>query len=460
MTNNRNAALRYLEEHQPDFLEDLIDFSVIPSISTDPEQLPAMQQAAEWVAGKLQDLGATQVSVMKTAGHPVVYGEHLSAGVEAPTALIYGHYDVQPAEPLELWATEPFVPTVKGENIYGRGITDMKGQVVAGIKAVEAIVKTGELPINLKFLIEGEEEIGSPNLPRFIRENKEKLACDFAINLDTGMLAPDVPTITYALRGMAYYEIRVQGPAQDLHSGIYGGVVHNPAQALCELIAGMHDNHGRVTLPGYYDKVRSLEGEEREELSRLPTDEAFYLQQTGVPGLWGEVGYTPNERVGARPTLEVNGLYSGYTGPGAKTVLPAQAMAKISMRLVPDQDPKEVHQQLLAYMEEKAPPTIRWEVIALVGGPASISDRNSTAVQSLANALETVWGKRPVFKREGGSVPVVAQFQEILGVESVNTGFSLPGDNMHGPNEKLHLPTWSKGIQALVHYFFNLTVQT
>jgi acetylornithine deacetylase/succinyl-diaminopimelate desuccinylase-like protein len=370
--------------------------------------------------------------------------------------LVYGHYDVQPAEPLELWETEPFTPSIRGEYIYARGVTDMKGQVLAFLNAMEAVQSTGSLPVNVKFLIEGEEEIGSPNLKQFITEHQEMLACDFALNPDTGMIATDVPTITYALRGMAYFELRLYGPDHDLHSGVFGGAVHNPAQVLCDLIAGMHDGQGRVTLPGYYDSVVDLDQEERAELARLPISRETFLEQCGAPDLWGEEGYSPVEQTGARPTLEINGLFSGYTGPGAKTVLPANAMAKISMRLVPNQDPEQVKGQLTHYLENNAPNTVRWELDDLVGGPASISDRNSPWIQALSEAMETVWGKRPVFKREGGSVPVVSLFSEILKVEAVNTGFSTPADNMHSPNEKMHLPTWKRGTEALIHFIFNM----
>lgn len=327
---------------------------------------------------------------------------------------------------------------------------------MVALNAIEAIMRTSALPINVKFLIEGEEEIGSPSLEPFMQENKELLACDFAVNPDTGTLAPDLPTITYALRGLAYMELRVYGPDHDLHSGVFGGSVLNPAQALCELIAGMHDSQGRVALPGFYDKVRPLSEEERAELSRLPLGDDFFLRSTGAPALYGEAGYTPVERVGARPTLEVNGLLSGFTGEGAKTVLPAWAMAKISCRLVPDQTPEDVYAQMRQYLQEHAPAAIRWTLQEMHGGPAAISDIRSPAVQALSQALETVWGKRPVFKREGGSVPVVTQFQKILGVDSVNTGFAMPDDNMHSPNEKLHLPTWYRGIDAFIHFFFNL----
>ncbi|OGO33050.1 MAG: hypothetical protein A2Z16_14390 [Chloroflexi bacterium RBG_16_54_18] len=446
-------ALQFKRDHSARFLEELITFVSIPSISTDITVKLDMQRAADWVAGQLRDLKMSRVQVMPTTGHPVVFGESLQAGKDKPVVLVYGHYDVQPAEPLELWHTPPFEPTRSGENLFGRGASDMKGQVVACLKAIESLSASGNLPVNLKFLIEGEEEIGSPNLVAFIRENKDLLASDFALNPDSGMLSPDVPTITYGLRGLAYFEVRVSGPMQDLHSGLFGGAVHNPAQALCELIAGMHDENGRVTLPGFYNRVRELDPEERAELARLPIGEDFYLKQTGVPALFGEKGYTSLERVGGRPTLEVNGLSSGFTGEGQKTVLPAKAFAKISMRLVPDQDPTEVHQQLVTYMEDHAPKTIKWEVIKMASGRASITDRNHPAVEMLARAMEDTWGVSPVFKREGGSVPVVGQLHDILGIDSVLTGFGLPDDNLHAPNEKLHLPTFYNGIEALIRFF-------
>ena len=452
---SREQAIAYLEQHADRFLAELEAFLRIPSISTAPEHKADMERAANWVAENLRAIGADNVQVFPTAGHPVVYGELRAADPNAPTVLVYGHYDVQPADPVDEWHSPPFEPTVRGERLYARGATDMKGQVLASLKAAEAAARAG-LPVNLKFIIEGEEEVGSPNLAPFIAAHKDLLACDFCLNPDAGMIAPDLPTITYALRGLAYFELRVYGPKQDLHSGIYGGVVHNPAQALAELIAGMHDEHGRVTLPGFYDKVRPLDPEERAELARLPMDEAFYLEQTGAPALWGEPEYTPVERVGARPTLEINGLYSGFTGKGAKTVLPAYAMAKISCRLVPDQDPDEVAAQMRAYLEQHAPPTIRWELEVMHGGPASITDRKSPWVQALARAMEETWGVKPVYKREGGSIPVVAQIQEILGKDSVLTGFGLPDGNLHGPDENLHLPTWRKGMAALVRFFYHL----
>ncbi len=456
MSKSRKAALEFAHQHQERFLKELIEFSQIPSISTDPERKPDVQATANWLVKRMTDVGLQNIKIYPTPGHPVVYGDHLTAGPEAPTALIYGHYDVQPAEPLDKWDSPAFEPTQRGENLYARGATDMKGQVAATLNAVEAILRTGDLPINVKFILEGEEEIGSPNLPAFIEAYADLLACDFALNPDTGMIAPDLPTITYALRGLSYFELRLWGPNQDLHSGVFGGAVHNPAQVLAELIAGMHDDKGRVTLPGFYDRVRELEAAERAELARLPKTADWYRENTGVAALYGEEGYTPDERVGGRPTLEINGLHSGFTGEGAKTVLPAYAMAKISCRLVPDQDPDEVHQQLLQYLNENAPPTVTWEVIHIASAPASISDRGSRWAQAYLQAAETAWGVKPVFKREGGSVPVVTAFQTLLGVDSVNIGFGLPTDNMHGPNEKLHLPTWRTGIDALIHFIYNL----
>jgi acetylornithine deacetylase/succinyl-diaminopimelate desuccinylase-like protein len=374
----------------------------------------------------------------------------------APTVLVYGHYDVQPVDPVDLWKTGPFEPTVIGEDIFARGASDMKGQALITLKAAEALIQTGGLPINIKWLFEGEEEVGSPNLAAFIASHTEKLACDFAVNPDSGMIGREFPTITYGLRGLAYFELRVFGPAQDLHSGMFGGVVHNPANALAELIAGMHDATGRVTLPGFYNRVRALSQEEQEEFARLPVNESDYIEQTGVPALHGETGFTANELTGARPTLDVNGLLSGFTGEGSKTVIPAWAMAKLSMRLVPDQDPQKVHKELLRYLEQNAPKDIRWELKALAGNPASISDRNNPGVQAMANALETVWGVQPYFKREGSSIPVVGEMQRLLGVESVICGFGLPDDNVHAPNEKQNLPTWYHGIDAYIHFFMNL----
>ena len=456
MAANSQKAIEYAHSHTDRFLSDLKDLLRIPSISTDPSRQSDMFHAAEWLKQQLENLDCENIQIFPTPGHPVVYGDFLKAGPQAPTVLIYGHYDVQPVDPVDLWDSNPFEPTEKGHELVGRGSSDMKGQVVASLKALESILKTGALPVNVKFMFEGEEEIGSPNLDAFMNEHKEMLACDIVLNPDAGMIGEEVPTIVYALRGLAYFELRVYGPAHDLHSGMFGGVVHNPAQALCELIAGMHDYRGRVTIPGFYDNVRLLSQEERLELAKLPTDEKFYQEITGVPEIWGDEKFSAGERVSARPTIEVNGILSGFTGSGTKTVIPAWAMAKISSRLVPDQTPEEVDMLLRKYLESRAPKSIRWELTTFGGGPPCITERDLPATRALAQALETVWGKPVVYKREGGSIPVVASVRTILGAPSVLTGFGLPDDNAHAPNEKLDLPTWYRGIDALIHFFFNM----
>jgi acetylornithine deacetylase/succinyl-diaminopimelate desuccinylase-like protein len=453
--NSQHVALReYVTTNLPRFRSELDELLAIASVSTESARKGDVLAAAEWTVRALRALGCGRVESFPTPGAPLVYGESLPKGGTGPTVLIYGHYDVQPVDPLELWQSDPFQPTVRGEELHARGASDMKGQMLAVLKAVEAVMSSGANRPGLKFLFEGEEEIGSTHLPEFIRTHRDLLACDLCLNPDAGMIAPDLPTITYGLRGLAYLELRLRGPSHDLHSGMYGGVVHNPAQVLCELVAAMHEPSGRVALPGFYDAVRPLDPEERRELGRLPMDEAFYLRSSGAPALWaGEQGYSPFERVGARPTLEVNGLSSGFTGEGSKTVLPAEAMAKISMRLVPDQTPEAATAQLEAFLRQRVPPSVRWELKRLAGGPPSISARESFGVRALARAMQEVWGERPVFRREGGSIPVVAYLQEYLGVESLLTGFSLPEDNAHSPNEKLHLPTWQKGIAALALFF-------
>ena len=456
MSDHRNLALDYVQDNKPSFLEKMKELISIPSVSTDPGRVADIQKGAEWLKTELENLGMDNAEIFPTPRHPIVYAEDLSAGEDKPTVLIYGHYDVQPEDPIDEWDSDPFTPTEKGENLYARGATDMKGQIIACFSAVEAIKKTGDLPVNVKFLIEGEEEIGGSYLETFIKEKADMLACDFFLNPDTGMQAPDLPTITYALRGIAYFELRVMGPKQDMHSGTFGGAIHNPAQVMADLLAGLHDEKGRVTLPGFYDSVQPLEDDEREELAKLPIDDDFYLEQGGVKALFGEEGYTSVERTGARPTAEINGIYSGFIDEGQKTVLPAYAMAKVSCRLVADQDPLEVGEQFRAYLAENAPDTVSWELDQMSKDFPSLSDRKSKWIEAYVQAAESVWGKRPIFKREGGSVPVVVHIQQTLGVDSVNIGFGLPSDNMHGPNEKIHLPTFNKGIEALVHFLFNL----
>jgi acetylornithine deacetylase/succinyl-diaminopimelate desuccinylase-like protein len=452
-------ALDYAHQNRGKFLNELIDVLRIPSISTDADYKGDVLRAAEWMADHLRRLGMENVEVMPTdGGHPVVYGDYLKKP-GAPTVLAYGHYDVQPADPLELWETGPFEPEVRGDLLYGRGSSDMKGQVLATLSAIESIMQSGApdgVPVNLKFLLEGEEEIGSKHLEPFLQKYSEKFKADVSLNPDAGMMGIDMPTITYGLRGLAYFEINVWGPKADLHSGLYGGAVHNPAQALAELVAKMHDEKGRIALPGYYDSVRLLSAQERADFARLPNDDDHYLRETGVPALYGEEGFTSAERTGARPTLEVNGLLSGWTGPGSKTVLPAKAMAKISCRLVPDQTPEAVETQMIRFMEQNAPKTIRWSVKRLTDSPFAIADLNNPGVRAMHEAMQTVWGTRPFYRREGGSIGAVAMLQQICGVESVLVGMGLPSDNVHSPDEHLHLPTWYKGIDSFIHFFYNL----
>jgi len=378
-------ALTHAQTQHDRYLAELKELVAIPSISTLSENKPDMQRAAEWLAKQMRDMGLQNVEIMPTQGHPVVYAEWLNAPGK-PTVLVYGHYDVQPVDPLNEWNSPPFEPTVRDDNLYARGASDMKGQDVAVLKALEALLKNNELGVNVKVMIEGEEEIGSPSLPAFMEEYKDKLSCDISLNCDSGILRPDMPSLVYGLRGLAYFELWVYGAAQDLHSGVFGGSIRNPAQVLCELIAGMHDEHGRIMLPGFYDKVRELAEEERAELAALPHSDEEWKQTARVSHLHGEKGFTTVERTGARPTLEVNGLLSGFTGEGSKTVLPAKAMAKISMRLVPYQDDKEVEQQLRQYLRKHTPEGIRWEIKTLAGGPAILVERETSSVRAAINA--------------------------------------------------------------------------
>jgi len=456
---NPKAAIDFFNAHEQTTLKELIDFLSIPSVSTDPERQDKVQAAARFIAEKLRTIGMENIHIFPTKRHPIVYADYLHAGNQQPTVLVYGHYDVQPEDPIELWDSDPFSPTIRGDQLVARGASDMKGQIFAVVAALEAIKNTGEIPINVKFILEGEEEIGSPNLVPFLEEHKELLKADFALNPDAGMSSKDLPTITYGLRGLSYFEIRIFGPDHDLHSGSYGGIVHNPAQVLADLISKMHDENNRVTLPGFYDRVEPLTADEREKLATYTPGDEEYCRQTGVPKLWGEKGYSPFERIGARPTLEVNGILSGFTGAGSKTIIPAKAMAKISTRLVPNQKPEEIYHQLVEFMKIHAPESVRWEVEQLSTGSPSISDINLPASRSLSRAFREVWGVEPAYKREGGSVPVVADMQNILGIDSVLTGFGLPDDRIHSPNEKLDLPTWHKGIHALIHFFEYVKLQ-
>jgi len=452
----RMNSLQYFDSHYGQLLDELINFLSIPSISTDPDHAHDIQTAAAFIANKLSSIGIEHVQIFPTLRHPIVYGEYLKAGASQPTLLIYGHYDVQPDDPVELWDTPPFTPTVRDDKLFARGASDMKGQIYACVAAIESILQSDTLPVNVKFILEGEEEIGSPNLVDFLISHADLLKADCALNTDAGMLNKNIPAISYGLRGLAYFELRVFGPNRDLHSGSYGGIVHNPAQVLADLISKMHDAQGRVTLDGFYNEVLPLSSEEREKLARYGLSDAEYCADLGVPSLWGEKDFSPVERLGARPTLEINGMLSGFTGQGSKTIIPAYAMAKISTRLVPNQDPEKVYVMLVDFLTKNAPSTVRWELEQMSVGSPSLSATDLPATRALMDAYKTVWGVEPALKREGGSVPVVADMQKHLGIDSVLTGFGLPDDRIHSPNEKLDLSTWRKGIQALIHFFYNV----
>ncbi|MBM3308164.1 MAG: M20/M25/M40 family metallo-hydrolase [Candidatus Eisenbacteria bacterium] len=445
-------ALRYAAENRERILRELSEFASIPSMSSDPARVEDIRSAAEWMAHRFRVLEFRRVEVLKTAGHPVVLAEAPAVGKPAGTVMVYGHYDVQPPDPLGDWKTDPFAATQVGDYLHARGVSDMKGQIIACLAATEAALSTGALPVTVKFLIEGEEEIGSPNLGPFLKEHADRLACDLALNCDAGMLGAEIPTIVYGLRGMHQCALAVRGPRRDLHSGGFGGIVHNPIHALSSLIASLHDEDGRVTLPGFYDRVRPISPEEHEEMARLPVGESAYVEEAGVPRLWGEPGFLPTERVSARPALDVVQVRAG----SPKSAIPAEAVALVTMRLVPDQVPEELAASLERHVASHAPDTVSWEIRNARGHPPSLTDRGSAGVRALAKALETVWEKPPVYHREGGSINAVGEIQKVLGTDSVLTGFSLPGDNVHGPNERLHLPTWDRGIAALIHFLSNL----
>lgn len=455
-------ALEYAHQHHDRFLRELDELLSIPSVSTLSEHKGDVERAAAWVAAQLRALGLERVELMPTGGHPVAYGEWLEAPGQ-PTVLIYGHYDVQPADPLDEWLSPPFEPTRQGDNLYARGASDMKGNLHEVLKALESIrvAGSGRYPLNLKVLFEGEEEIGSKHLGSFVDRHGALLAADLCLNCDSGILGPDLPSLVYALRGLAYFELWVYGPAQDLHSGLFGGSIHNPAQVLCELVAGMHDADGRVALPGFYDRVRELTPADRALFAREPFTDEHWLALTGAPALHGERGYTTPERVGGRPTLEVNGLLSGFTGEGAKTVLPAKAMAKLSMRLVPDQDDAAMRDVLAAYLAAHAPSTVRWELKQVTtSAPGVRLERDSAGARAAVTALRDTFGTEPAFVAEGGSVPIVGMLSQKLGVDSVLLGFGLPDDHIHGPNEKLYLPNYDRGIQTFIRFLYNIAAPT
>jgi acetylornithine deacetylase/succinyl-diaminopimelate desuccinylase-like protein len=433
--------------------DELFAFLRIPSVSARSEHNGDTRRAAEWLRQSMQQAGL-RAEVLDTAGHPVVLGEWRQAGPGRPTVLIYGHYDVQPAEPLELWTSPPFEPTVRNGNVYARGSVDDKGQLFLHVKALEAHLKTrGTLPVNVVVLAEGEEEVGSAHLEPFVREHAERLGCDAVVISDSAMFAPGQPSILSSLRGMAYSQIDVQGPGGDLHSGSYGGAVVNPAMALARILATFHDEHGRIAIPGFYDRVRPWPEAVREGMRALPFDEETFRHEAGSPALGGEAGYTVLERLWTRPTCEINGLLSGYTGEGAKTVLPAKAMAKVSCRLVPDQDPEEIAELLRAHVERVAPPGVTVTVRALHGGRPWRADLAGPIYDAARRALAEAFGKEPVIVGEGGSIPVVGDFERILGAPVLLVGFGLPGENAHAPNEWMSLENFDVGMRAMARLY-------
>jgi acetylornithine deacetylase/succinyl-diaminopimelate desuccinylase-like protein len=446
-------AINYARANGERYVRELTELLRIPSISTLPAHKPDMHRAAEWLAAHLTRIGVRNARVLPTQGHPVVYGEWREAGPGAPTVLIYGHYDVQPVDPLNLWHSPPFEPTIREGRLYARGATDDKGLVFGLICAVESQLATGALPVNVKWLIEGEEESSSTSLEAFVLANKDLLAADSVLISDTPFLAPGQPQIPYSLRGIAAAEVRVRGPKTDLHSGAFGGTVRNPAAALAAIIAALHDEDGRVRIPGFYDRVRLLPEAERAALRQVPYTLEDWQRETGLREPWGEPDFTIRERIGARPTCEVNGLWSGFQGEGAKTIIPAEASAKFTMRLVADQDPAEITRLFAEHIQRLAPKDLQVEIKTQAGSRPALTPTDTPEIRAAARALETVWGVPPVFVRGGGSLPIVAALQSELKTPVVLLGFGLPDSGAHAPNEWIDVEQFHKGIECAIHYF-------
>jgi len=442
----------YVFANKGRFLDELFELLRFPSVSADPKHKDDMLKTAEFVAQKLRDAGADAVEVCPTAGYPIVYGEK-TVDPALPTVLVYGHYDVQPADPLELWDTPPFEPTVRDGKIYARGAADDKGQFYMHVKAFEYMVRHNALSCNIKFMIEGEEEVGSANLGTFVKQNRERLRNDVVLISDTSMISLEQPSLETGLRGLSYVEVEVAGSNRDLHSGVYGGAVPNPANVLAKMIASLHDEHNRIAIPGFYDDVAELSAEERAELNKAPFDLEAYKRDLGIADVWGESGYTSIERTGIRPTLDVNGIWAGYTGEGAKTVLPAKASAKISMRLVPNQRSEKITQLFKAHFEAIAPSCVRVTVTPHHGGEPVVTPTDSPAYRAAEKALEETFGKKPVPTRGGGSIPIVALFEQELGAKTVLLGFGLDSDNLHSPNEKYGIENYLMGIETIPSFF-------
>ncbi len=442
----------YIEGHKSRFIDELLDLLRIPSVSADRKFKEDVVNAARYVRKSLEEAGADKAEICHTDGHPIVYGEKIISA-DLPTVLVYGHYDVQPADPYELWDSPPFEPVVKNDKIYARGACDDKGQFYMHIKAFETLMSTNSLNCNVKFMIEGEEEVGSSNLDVFVRENTDKLACDVILISDTAMISMEHPSICVGLRGLSYLEVEVTGPNRDLHSGVYGGAVANPVNILCEMIASLHDDKGRITVKGFYDKVQDLSQEEREALNKAPFDLNEYKRDLDINEVHGEDGYTTIERTGIRPTLDVNGIWGGYTGEGAKTVLPSKAHAKISMRLVPDQDSAEITRLFTDHFTSLAPESVKVRVTPHHGGQPAVTPTDSEAYAAASAACEEVFGKKPIPTRDGGSIPIVSLFKNELDSETVLLGFGLDSDAIHSPNEHYGLKNYFLGIETICHFY-------
>jgi succinyl-diaminopimelate desuccinylase len=450
MHSHAQALDKYLNENARRFEDELFQLLRIESVSAVSAHNKDIRKAADWVLGQFRALGF-QSEIVETAGHPIVCAQSPPVP-DAPTVLVYGHYDVQPPDPLAEWISPPFEPTVRNGNLYARGATDDKGQMFTHVKSAEAWIRTiGRLPLNLKYLIEGEEEVGSANLDTFVDRNHERLACDVIVISDTSQFAPGRPAITYGLKGIAYFELRLAGPSQDLHSGVFGGAVANPANALARMLAALTNEHGQVQVPGFYDDVLPISDAERAAMQKLGFDEREFMQQLGVEALAGEEGYTTLERRWGRPTCDINGLTSGYQGEGSKTVLPARASAKFSFRLVPNQDPQKVATSLREMLAKLCPPGIKMELVTFHGAPGVVVPLDSPYMAAASKAIEAGFGRAPVFIREGGSIPVVSTFHEKLGVDTLLLGWGQNDDNTHSPNEKFCLADFHRGIKASAH---------
>jgi len=450
-THHMNSWKEYQTLHQERFLEELLELLRIPSVSARTENKPHMQICAELVQKRLVEAGATRAEIFPTPGHPIVFAEKIIDPAK-PTVLVYGHYDVQPADPLELWTTPPFEPSIRDGKIFARGACDDKGQFYMHVKALEIMTATDTLPVNIKFLIEGEEEVGSSHLSDFVKNNKALLQADVILISDTSMLSMETPSIDVGVRGLSYIEVEVTGPNRDLHSGVYGGAVANPATLLAKMIASCHDENNHITLPGFYDEVLEASSEERAKMAGAPFDEAAYKKDLGIPALWGEKGFTTHERTGIRPTLEVNGIWGGYTGEGSKTVLPSKAFAKISCRLVPNQQSADITKKMIDYFQSMAPEGVTVTATEHHGGEPYLTPIDSHAYHSAAKAIAQTFGKEPIPVRGGGSIPICALFEKELGLKIVFMGFGLDSDNLHSPNEKYDLFNFYKGIETIPYF--------